>query len=188
MECGQSTIVEHTLFSVLVAHARSLSTGSPNSSINRDWQSANKFSVRNLHIILIDHRILHGSVDFSVSQELLNLLDGHTFVYRTCCQRPSELMRMNFRNSQPPAKLAQTHLNTADFQSIVGTMQRNKHGGLFFGSAIQIISEVDFRPGIKVNGPLLTAFAKNYALSVLKINIVPIQMHQFTNTHSGRCQ
>ena len=86
-----------------------LLTGSPNSSINRDWQSANKFSVRNLHIILIDHRILHGSVDFSVSQELLNLLDGHTFVYRTCCQRPSELMRMNFRNSQPPAKLAQTH-------------------------------------------------------------------------------
>ena len=132
------------LFSVSVAHARSLSTGSPNSSINRDWQSANKFSVRNLHIILIDHRILHGSVDFSVSQELLNLLDGHTFVYRTCCQRPSELMRMNFRNSQPPAKLAQTHLNTADFQSIVGTMQRNKQGGIFICSAIQIVSEVDF--------------------------------------------
>lgn len=181
-------IIPHRFPSGSMFQSFGLLTGSPNSSTNRDWQSANKFSVRNLHIILIDHRILHGSVDFSVSQELLNLLDGHTFVYRTCCQRPSELMRMNFRNSQPPAKLAQTHLNTADFQSIVGTMQRNKQGGIFIGSAIQIISEVDFRPGIKVNGPFLTAFAKNYALSVLKINIVPIQMHQFANTHSGRCQ
>lgn len=184
MECGQSTIVEHTLFSV---------SGRPRTVVV-NWvakqfdksglQSANKFSVRNLHIILIDHRILHGSVDFSVSQELLNLLDGHTFVYRTCCQRPSELMRMNFRNSQPPAKLAQTHLNTADFQSIVGTMQRNKQGGIFICSAIQIVSEVDFRPGIKVNRPFLTAFAKNYALSVLKINIcpysnAPVHQHAF---------
>lgn len=74
-------IIPHRFPSGSMFQSFGLLTGSPNSSTNRDWQSANKFSVRNLHIILIDHRILHGSVDFSVSQELLNLLDGHTLIH-----------------------------------------------------------------------------------------------------------
>ena len=91
---------------------------SPNISINRDWQSADVFSMRNLYIVLIDHRILHGSVNFGMAQQSLHLFNRHSFVDCTRCQCTPEFMRMYFRNTQPSPQFTQPNLNAADLQQM----------------------------------------------------------------------
>lgn len=70
---------------------------SPNISINWDLKPlTDVFFMRNLNITFIHHRILQCSVDFGVSKELLNLLNGHAFVNCHRCKCSAELVRMGF--------------------------------------------------------------------------------------------
>ena len=82
-------------------HFLAFRSGSPNSSINRDWQSANVFSMRNLHIVLIHHCVLHCGVNFGMAEEPLHLFYRHSFVDGACCQRSSEFMWMHLCDAEP---------------------------------------------------------------------------------------
>lgn len=53
--------------------------------------------MRQLHILLLDHGVVHGGINFLVTEELLHLLDRHSFAYHRSCQYSSELMRMHLR-------------------------------------------------------------------------------------------
>ena len=61
---------------------------------------ANEFSVGHLHIGLVDHRVLEGGVKTLMTEQVLHLLDGHTFVDSHCRQCPSELMWMHLGHIQ----------------------------------------------------------------------------------------
>ena len=61
---------------------------------------ANEFTVGHLNIGLVDHRVLEGGVKTLMTEQMLNLLDGHTFVNGHCCQCPSELMWMHLGHIQ----------------------------------------------------------------------------------------
>ena len=74
--------------------------------------------MRNLYIVLIDHCVLHGSVNLGMSKELLYLFDWHSFVDGACCQSPSELVRVYFCDPQPLSQLPQSYLYTTDLQPI----------------------------------------------------------------------
>ena len=47
-----------------------------------------------LYILLVHHRIMKRSIDPDMAQDLLNLLDGHTFVYSSGGHSPSEFVRV----------------------------------------------------------------------------------------------
>jgi len=52
--------------------------------------------MRIFYIRLIDHGVVHGCVNFDMAKQVLNLFDGHAFIYGTCRQCSSEFMRMDF--------------------------------------------------------------------------------------------
>ena len=73
--------------------------------------------MRQFHVVLIDHGIVHGGVDFDVTEELLDLLDGHSFVDGHGGQCPAELVGMHPRHFGLFANLAQADLNARDLQA-----------------------------------------------------------------------
>ena len=107
MQYPWSAATKHSFFRLLPKGPMNISTtlsssgaasnlsASPNSSINRDWQSANVFSMGNLHIVLIHHCVLHCGVNFGMAEEPLHLFYRHSFVDGACRQRSSELMWMH---------------------------------------------------------------------------------------------
>ena len=94
---------------------------SPNSSINRDWQSANVFSMGNFHIVLIYHCVLHCGVNFGMAEEPLHLFYRHSFVDGACRQRSSELMWMHLCDTELPSQLSQSYFHSTDLQPVVWT-------------------------------------------------------------------
>ena len=53
---------------------------------------ANEFSVRHLNIGLVDHGVLESGVKTLMTEQVLDLLDGHTLINGHCRQCPSELV------------------------------------------------------------------------------------------------
>ena len=53
----------------------------------------------NLNIALLYHCILQGRIYLSMSQELLELLNGHSFIYCHGCKCTPELVRVYLVNS-----------------------------------------------------------------------------------------
>ena len=57
-----------------------------------------EFAVREFDVCLIDHRIVHGCVNFNMPKEFLHLLHGHTFIYSHSRKCPTELVWMDTDN------------------------------------------------------------------------------------------
>ena len=75
---------------------------------------AQKTPMRQFHVVLVNHGIVHGGIDFDVSKELLDLLDGHAFVDGHGGQCPVELVGMHPWHLGFLANLAQAHLHARD--------------------------------------------------------------------------
>lgn len=141
-----------------------------------------------LYITLVHHRILERSIHTLVAQELLYLLNGHTLINSHGRQSAAEFVRMNFVQVQFFTQAAKTNFDTADLQTVIGPLQRNKECRIIIFPAVQISLKVDLGPGIEINLSLFIAFTQNNTLSVGEINIAAIQLYQFANTHPSRCQ
>jgi hypothetical protein len=61
--------------------------------------------MRQLNVALFDHRVLERRINPFVSEELLQLLNGHSFVYCPCGKCSAELVRMHFFYIKPLANL-----------------------------------------------------------------------------------
>lgn len=53
------------------------------------------FLVGHFHVVLVHDGVLHGGVNLGVTQNFLNLLDGHAFINRTSRHGPAELVGMD---------------------------------------------------------------------------------------------
>ena len=71
--------------------------------------------MRGLYIALVHHGVVHGGVYSRMAEELLHLLDGHTFVDGVRCERSPELVRMYSLHAYFSAKLTNPDFHTADF-------------------------------------------------------------------------
>ena len=71
-------------------------------------------SVSHLHIVLINHRIVQGSVYLDVTEQSLHLLYRHPFVNGHSCQCAPELVRMHFGDIHFAAKHTQTHFHATN--------------------------------------------------------------------------
>ena len=67
-------------------------------------------------------------------KQALQLLHGHTFIYRHCCQSSPKLMWVNFWQIQPFTKLSQPDLDAADFQSIIRCFEGDKQSWIIVNS------------------------------------------------------
>ena len=74
-------------------------------------QLTQKAAMRQFYVVLVDHGIVHGGVDFDVAEELLDLLNGHAFVDGHGCQCPAELVGMHPWHLGFLANLAQAYLD-----------------------------------------------------------------------------
>ena len=63
--------------------------------ICRSHTLANEFTVRHLYIGLVYHRILEGGVKTLMTEQVLNLLDGHTLVDCHGCEGSAEFVGVN---------------------------------------------------------------------------------------------
>ena len=86
------------------------------------------FSVRQLHILLFHHRIVHGGIDFLMPQELLDLLYGHSLVYGRRSQRPAELVRMDLREVQAFSEFSEPGFHAANQQAFIRGFERDEEG------------------------------------------------------------
>ena len=68
----------------------------------------------NLYIVLADHGVLHCGVNFGMSEELLHLFDGHSFIDGAGSKRSSELMRVHFGYAELSPEFPQSYLDAAD--------------------------------------------------------------------------
>lgn len=70
--------------------------------------------MRSFHVVLVDHRVMHGRVYFGMAQQLLHLFYGHPLINGMGCQCAAELMRMDVTYAGRFAKFAQPLLKIAD--------------------------------------------------------------------------
>ena len=66
------------------------------------------------YVALFYHCILQGGIYSLVSEQLLQLFYRHAFIYRHCCERSSEFMRMYLVDSQTLAHFSQSKFHSAD--------------------------------------------------------------------------
>ena len=74
-------------------------------------------------IVLIDNRILHGRINLRMTENLLNLLNGHAFVNGSGGHRAAELMRMDTVNAKRTPQDTQADFDAADLQAMVRGIQ-----------------------------------------------------------------
>ena len=72
--------------------------------------------MRQFHVVLVDHGIVHGGVDFDVTEKLLDLFDGHAFVDGHGGQCPAELVGLHPWHLGFFAYLAQADFDARDLQ------------------------------------------------------------------------
>ena len=77
-------------------------------------------------VLLVDHGVLHGGVDFCMSQEALHLFNGHSFVDGPGSKCSAEFVGMHSGDIQSSAELPKTNLHAAYLKSFEGVEQRNK--------------------------------------------------------------
>lgn len=106
-----------------------------------------------------------------MTKELLNLLNGHTFVDGHGGQGAAEFMRVDFVEVQLSTNFAQTDFYTADQQPTVGLLEGYKQGFVIIGALGKVSLKVNLRPGIKIDFPLLVALAENDTFPVFKVYI-----------------
>ena len=138
-----------------------------------------------LHVVLIDHRVCHSCLDLAVSEKLLHLFDRHAFVYRPCCKRAAELVRVDFCDAEAPPKFSQANFHAADLQALMWFLERDKERRIIVCTAVQIAREVNLRACIEIDRALLASLAEHNALAPLKINVAAVQPYELPDTHSG---
>ena len=92
-----------------------------------------------LDVVLADHSVLHGGVDFSMTKQALHLFDRHSLVDGTGGQRSSEFMRMDFFKAQHLTEAAQADFHAADFQARMGFVQRYEKCRVLIGAAGKVV-------------------------------------------------
>ena len=105
---------------------------------------------------------------------MLDLLDGHSFVYSHCSKGTTELVRMNFWYVQLSSKSSETYFDSTYLEPFIWSQQRHKQSFVSVGSAVHILLKVYLGTGIEVNLSLLIAFTRNNTLSVLIVYIISI--------------
>ena len=78
------------------------------------------FLVGHFHVVLVHDGVLHGGVNLGVTQNFLNLLDGHAFINRPSRHGPAELVGVDGFEIQHAAHFAKANLHAADGKAVVG--------------------------------------------------------------------
>ena len=141
--------------------------------------------MRIFYVCLIDHRVVHGGIYFYMTEQALDLLNRHAFINRASGKSPAEFVWMHLLHIRFAANLFQTGFNTADQQTFVRLCQGNKKRWRRVAAAVKVILQMNFRPGVEVNHPLTAAFAEDYTFPLVKIDVLPVEIHQFAHSHSG---
>ena len=91
---------------------------------------------------------------------------------------------MHFRNVQPLAHLTEPMLNSANPHPLMRGTQCHKERRVIVRPAVQIFLQMQLCAGIEVHDPFLIAFAEHHALTLRKIDVIPVQEDHFPDTHS----
>ena len=127
--------------------------------------------MRQFHVVLVDHGIMHGGVDFDVTEELLDLLDGHAFVDGHGGQCPAELVGMYPWHLGFFANLAQANFDTRDLQPTMRLSQRDEQGLVFVTAAVEVLLQMYLGAGIEIDDAFLVAFAEDDAFALVEVDI-----------------
>ena len=100
------------------------------------------FLVGHFHVVLVHDGVLHGGVNLGVTQNFLNLLDGHAFVNRPSCHGPAELVGVDGFEIQHAAHFAKADLHAADGKAVVGGEEGDEQRAVGVPAAFQVILEV----------------------------------------------
>ena len=140
--------------------------------------------MRQFHILLLHHCVVHSGINLLVPSELLDLLYGHSFINGGSCQCSSKLMRMHLRYQQPLSKLTQPYLHAADLQPLKRGAKCNEKGRIAVCAAIKVILKMYLRPGIEVDQSLLAYFNKYHTFPLVEVDVIPVECYHFAHTHT----
>ena len=127
---------------------------------------------------------MHRCVYACVSKELLDLLDGHTFVNRVRCQRAAKLMWMYAMDAACPAKLPKTRLDASYAESPGVCVQRDEEGGGVIIPRFKIRLQMELCARVKIDWSLFVSLACHNALSFLQVDIRDIKTYKLSDAHS----
>lgn len=143
------------------------------------------FLVGHFHVVLVHDGVLHGGVDLGVTQNFLNLLDGHAFVNRPSRHGPAELVGVDGLEIQHSAHFAKADFHAADGQPVVGGEEGDEQCVVGVPATFQVILEVDFRLGVEIHAALLVALAEYDAFPGFEIHILDVEADQLAHADSG---
>ena len=93
---------------------------------------------------------------------------------------------MDTRHLEAASQLAKTDLDSGDLEPLMRLVQCYEQRRILVLPALQILLQVNLGPGIEINHPFFVTLAEDNALTLVEIDIRPIEFDQFTDTHSGR--
>lgn len=137
-----------------------------------------------LYVVLIDHCVCHCRFDLAVTEELLYLLNGHSLIDCACRECAAELVRVHLCDAEPSTELSEAHLNATDRETVVRLLERDEERGIVVCAAVQIGTQMNFRPRIEIDGALLAPLAEHDAFAPLKVDITAVQTYKLANAHS----
>lgn len=140
------------------------------------------------YIRLIYNCIMHRCINFGMPQELLNLLNGHSFFNCHGCHGPAEFVRVYVFDLSRVAKTVEKMFHAGNGQAVIRCVEGNEQSRIFIGSGCQILLQVDLCFGIKIDRAFFVAFAQDDTLPFIKADIGAIQFDQFPDTDSRGSQ
>lgn len=141
--------------------------------------------MRRLHIVLVDHGIVHGGVYSRMPKELLHLLDGHALVDGMGGERPTEEVWVYAAETTALAEGADAGLDTGNREAGRPSRKGDEECRVRIITARYIGLEVALGAGVEVNRTLLVALAGDNALALAEVHVGDVDPNELSNPHAG---
>ena len=90
---------------------------------------------------------------------------------------------MLYMGSSP--EFGEKAFHSGDGETVPRRVEPDEECAVGIAPSIQILKQMDLCSGVKVDSPLLVAFAEHHAFSFIEINVGAVQVHQFAHADPG---
>ncbi len=140
--------------------------------------------MRQFDVILVHHSVLQGGIEALVAEQMLHLLDRHTFVNSHGGQCTAELVRVYLRDVELTTEIAQTNLDTADLQAFTWSEEGHEESFVIVSTLSKVSGKVNLGARIKIHLSLFVSLTCYDALSILEVDILSVELDKFSYTHT----
>ena len=147
--------------------------------------SSNVLTMGFFYVALVYDGVLHRGINLGMSEELLYLFYGHSFVDGAGGHGSSEFMWVNSFYLRLSSEVPETDFYAADFQADVWCVECYEKGFIVIGSHCEILLQMNLCLGVEVDFSFFVSFSENDAFAFVEVNVFSVEAHQLADADAG---